>query len=352
VSSDGKTSKLDNLLASTGTLKLAEMHTGDIFYTPIEERFERITRLAQRVLGVPVAAVTLLNRKKQWFKSVCGWEISELPVKDSLCAAVAFEDRVCIVPDLKSDSRFADHPLVTGQPAFRFYASYPLHDTWGLFVGTFCVFDYKPRQFSSADTESLDDLGQMTQRELVADLLTDAQSELISKLGTARRQAMFDPLTRVWNRRGAMALLKSALIKGKEQNKDVGICLLDLDNFKFINDSYGHQTGDLVLRSIAATLVSSLRPEDVVCRYGGDEFLLILPGADEAQAATIAERARRAIAETPIHTRDEDFPVSISLGYAALGRGHDVTIEEIIARVDEALLTCKREGRNRVRLAG
>jgi diguanylate cyclase (GGDEF)-like protein len=340
------------MLASTGTLKLAEMHTGDIFYTPIEERFERITRLAQRVLSVPVAAVTLLNRKKQWFKSVCGWEISELPVKDSLCAVVASEDRLCIVPDLKSDSRFADHPLVTGQPAFRFYASYPLHDTWGLFVGTFCVFDHKPRQFSSADTESLDDLGQMTQRELVADLLTDAQSELISKLGTARRQAMFDPLTRVWNRRGAMALLKSALIKGKEQNKDVGICLLDLDNFKFINDSYGHQTGDLVLRSIAATLVSSLRPEDVVCRYGGDEFLLILPGADEAQAATIAERARRAIAETPIHTRDKDFPVSISLGYAALGRGHDVTIEEIIARVDEALLTCKREGRNRVRLAG
>ncbi|MEE9570862.1 MAG: diguanylate cyclase, partial [Gammaproteobacteria bacterium] len=84
----------------------------------------------------------------------------------------------------------------------------------------------------------------------------------------------------------------------------------------------------------------------------GDEFLLILPGADETQAATIAERARQAIAETPIQTRDEDFTVSISLGYTALGRGHDVTIEEIIARVDEALLTCKREGRNRVRLAG
>ena len=72
MSSDDETTELSRMLASTGTLKLAEMHTVDIFYTPIEERFERITRLAQRVLGVPVAAVTLLNRKKQWFKSVCG----------------------------------------------------------------------------------------------------------------------------------------------------------------------------------------------------------------------------------------------------------------------------------------
>lgn len=350
--SDEESTRLSRTIASTGTLKLAVIHTIDIFYTPIEERFERITRLATRVLDVPVAAVSLLSNQKQWFKSVSGWTVSELPLEDSFCAVVAPENQVCVVSDTEADPRFADHPLVTKRPKFRFYASYPLHDTNGLAVGTFCVFDRKPRQFSSADMESLHDLGEMAQRELIADLLTDAQSELISKLGAARREAMFDPLTRVWNRRGATALLKSTLIKGREQNSDVGICLLDLDDFKFINDSYGHQTGDHVLRSVAATLVKCLRPDDVVCRYGGDEFLLILPGADDSQVAMVAERARRAIADTPVCTQDGDLPISISIGYTALGRDFDVAIEEIVARVDDALMVCKREGRNQIRMAG
>jgi len=352
VDQDEEASKLSRTLASTATLKLAEMHTIDIFYTPIEERFERITRLARRVLDVPIAAVTLLNNEKQWFKSVSGWEISELPVEASLCAQILAEDRVCIAADTKTDDRFSDHPLVTGPPEFRFYAGYPLHDADGMTAGTFCVFDYKPRQFSSEDTQSLQDLGQMAQRELVADLLTDAQSELIAKLGAARREAMFDVLTRVWNRRGATALLQSTLIKAREQNRDMGICLLDLDHFKSINDKYGHQTGDDVLRKVAATLVSCLRPEDVVCRYGGDEFLLVLPGADEAQAAMIAERTRHAIADTPIHTRDGSLPMSISVGYTALGRDYEIEIEKLVARADDALMVCKREGRNRARLAG
>lgn len=103
VGSDEESTGLSRTVASTGTLKLAAIHTIDIFYTPIEERFERITRLATRVLDVPVAAVTLLSNQKQWFKSVSGWTVSELPLENSFCAVVAPENQVCVVSDTEAD---------------------------------------------------------------------------------------------------------------------------------------------------------------------------------------------------------------------------------------------------------
>ncbi|HEY5623171.1 MAG TPA: sensor domain-containing diguanylate cyclase [Gammaproteobacteria bacterium] len=343
--------RLNRPFASTETPKLAKVHSNDIFYTPIEERFERITRLACRAMDVPVAAITLLSSEKQWFKSVVGWDICELSIANSLCARVASETRVCIVPDAAENPRFLDHPLVVGDPNFRFYASYPLFNESIDLVGTFCIFDYSRRELSEADCDTLTDLGQLAQRELAADRLADGQSELIAKLGATRRETMFDPLTRVWNRRGATALLELSVANARDLGHEIGICLIDLDNFKRVNAQYGHQTGDRVLRKVATTLVNCLRPSDVVARYGGDEFLILLPGADDIQTSTIAERVRRSIADSPVRIRDSALPVSVSAGYGVLDNGADVELESVMSGVEKALRDSKREGRNQVRLA-
>ncbi len=343
--------KLSRTFAGTATLKLAEIHASDIFYTPIEERFERISRLATRALDVPIAAITLLHPEKQWFKSVVGWDISELPLQESFCARIVDDGRVCIVSDATRDRRFSDHPLVVGRPQFRFYASYPLYDEALELTGTFCVLDTVPRELTDADCDSLTDLGQLAQRELSANRLAEAQSELVAKLSASRREAMFDPLTRVWNRRGAKALLESSLLKAREHSQGIGICLLDLDNFKRVNDLHGHQTGDHVLRQVAAALVSCLRPSDVVCRFGGDEFLIILPGAEDIQASIIAERIRRSIADVPIRTREGAVPISVSIGYKVIEHADQAELDDMIADADRALMACKREGRNIIRFA-
>ncbi len=349
MSADEAPTKPKLSLASPQTLRLASLHKLDLFYTPLEKRFERITRIARRLLNVQVAAVTILSHNKQWFKSVSGWTISELPLEKSLCVTTVEDNRLTVVADTTADKRFADHPLVIGGPKFKFYAGYPLRDEDGVTAATFCVFDSEPREFSSEDIQSLRDLGQMAQQELLADRLNDAQTELMSKLGSSRREALLDPLTRVWNRRGALPFLRMAL--ADDQNSDVSVALVDLDNFKRINDTYGHQAGDDVLREVANISVSCLRSQDVVCRYGGDEFLLLLIGADGSQAADMTERVRRTISESPIKIPDGTVHLTISVGCATRAAGDKADGKELIKRADDALRKCKTDGRNCVRMA-
>jgi diguanylate cyclase (GGDEF)-like protein len=351
VRTDTAVTKLTRTIASTSTLKLAGMHIVDVFYTPLEERFERITRLARRALNVPVAAITCMSPDKQWFKSVAGWAVTELPVSHSLCPLTMEENRICVINDTRADSRVANHPLVAKKPHFRFYAGYPLQETSGIAVGTLCVFDTKPREFSEEQLCTLHDLGEIARQELLSNQLSDAQGELITKLGAARREAMFDPLTRVWNRRGATALLNSTLAKATERDADIALCLLDIDNFKAINDEFGHQAGDQVLRKLAAMLVSSVRSDDIVCRYGGDEFLLILPDTSAEDASRIAERARRTVADSPVQVREGVLSTSVSIGLAVRHRGSEVTVDGLVRQIDDALRDCKRDGRNQIRLA-
>jgi len=345
--SDDETS-LSRTVASTATLKLANLHSLDPFYTPLEERFERITRLARRALNVPIAAITVVQGDRQWFKSVAGWQVTELPMSNSLCAEVIREGKQMIVSDTLEDLYMMENPVVRGKPGIRFYAGVPLRDSERKTVGTFFVMDVKPRKADAGFATTLADLGDMAQRELFTVELSNAQSALVAKLGEARRQAMFDPLTRLWNRRGATDLLNSALKEADRHNHTLGICLADIDNFKQVNDQFGHQVGDQVLRRVAGSIVASVRPQDIVCRWGGEEFLVIVHDIDERGCVAIGERICAGMRELPIQTRDGLVPASISIGVAMRNRGDTVTSDQLIALADAALYRSKREGRDRV----
>jgi len=345
--SDDETS-LSRTVASTATLKLANLHSLDPFYTPLEERFERITRLARRALNVPIAAITVVQGDRQWFKSVAGWQVAELPMSNSLCAEVIREGKQMIVSDTLEDLYMMENPVVRGKPGIRFYAGVPLRDSEHKTVGTFFVMDVKPRKADAGFATTLADLGDMAQRELFTVELSNAQSALVAKLGEARRQAMFDPLTRLWNRRGATDLLNSALKEADRHNHTLGICLADIDNFKQVNDQFGHQVGDQVLRRVAGSIVASVRPQDIVCRWGGEEFLVIVHDIDERGCVAIGERICAGMRELPIQTRDGLVPASISIGVAMRNRGDTVTSDQLIALADAALYRSKREGRDRV----
>jgi diguanylate cyclase (GGDEF)-like protein len=344
-------SPMDDEFASTATMRLTKLHTLDPFYTPLEERFERITRLAGRALGVPVAAITIVQGERQWFKSVNGWLVTELPMSKSLCAEVIKTGQQIIVEDTLNDLYLMSNSFVCNAPKFRFYAGYPMKNSEGETVGSFCVMDVKPKATDSNFGTTFADLGDMAQHELLTTEVYSTQAALISKLGESRRQAMFDPLTRLWNRRGGMDLLDTAVREALKHNQTLGVCVADIDHFKSVNDRFGHPVGDQVLRKVASAIVAAVRPEDIVCRYGGEEFIIIFRDVDSRGCFNIASRVCSGIRELPIRTREATIPVTISIGIAM--RDHDdiLSAEQLLERADIALYKSKDDGRDRVSFA-
>lgn len=161
------------------------------------------------------------------------------------------------------------------------------------------------------------------------------------------RAAMSDPLTLVANRRFADGALAANLAEVKRLNWRLGVILADVDHFKEVNDTNGHAAGDRALRSIAATMAGAVRIYDLVARWGGEEFLVLCPGTDEADLLRLANRLRVLVNRSGVRLDDgTTLPLSISVG--ATTAREDDTVETLVARADTALYRSKAEGRNKV----
>lgn len=143
-----------------------------------------------------------------------------------------------------------------------------------------------------------------------------------------------------------------SLPDGRTVAARIGTTLLDVDHFKPINDRHGHGLGDQVLRAIATRIEQCTRLEDLTARFGGEEFVVLLPGADHATTLAAAERIRRHIAERPFSDRDSEMsaiPITVSIGVACTAPGDGpVTLDGLVQQADQATYTAKRKGRNRV----
>jgi two-component system cell cycle response regulator len=163
--------------------------------------------------------------------------------------------------------------------------------------------------------------------------------------------AVTDPLTGLHNRRYLLMHLQTLLESGSRRRGGVSLLLLDIDHFKLINDTHGHDAGDEVLRSFADRLRTATRGIDLCCRYGGEEFVIVMPDAGPTIAGAVAERIRQRIAAEPFLVGDSaSLEVTISVGIAA-SEGATETARALLKRADEALYRAKHDGRNRVVLA-
>jgi len=160
--------------------------------------------------------------------------------------------------------------------------------------------------------------------------------------------AAMDPLTGVFNRRLGMRRLREEFQRAEREKTQLGVAMFDIDHFKRVNDTYGHLVGDRVLVNVADAARNVLRESDIMLRYGGEEFLVVLPGTAAADAKTVGERLRSAVEACSVVEGDETISVTVSVGLSDYHPDHIKVEEDLVKKADDALYTAKESGRNKV----
>ena len=208
--------------------------------------------------------------------------------------------------------------------------------------------DYISKPFKSEELLARVEVAVRLKRE--GDRLRMSAEEARAHAEVAQERAMTDALTGLLNRYGLQRSLARELAEARRYHRHFSCLLIDLDNFKVINDTYGHAAGDATLKQVAAILMESVRGSDTVCRYGGEEFLIMLPETNLEGAFALAEKIRKATASRLFGDDERAFRLTLSAGAATLSGAESGN--DMIARADMALYHAKAQGRNRVEKAG
>ena len=346
-------------LPVTEEKRLAELRSYQILDTLPEPSYDDISVLAAEICGTPIAAVSLIDANRQWFKSKVGLEASDLPRDMAFCAHTILTSDVLVVNDTRSDERFADSPLVTAEPWIRFYAGAPLVTPSGEALGSLCVVDRVQRTLTESQTSALRALSRqvMVQLELRRHVLLQEETRRSLELSQAQlqeanvrlnAQSVTDDVTGFHNTRFLHQFLDQFLNPSNAPHRPLSLVFFDMDSFKNVVDAHGHLLGAKVLREVAQVVHEQLGDEDRIVRYGGDEFVILLPGQTREQAVAATERVREAISASPF-LRGEGIGLRATASFGLATYPQDaVDKKQLLLAADQHLFRSKREGKNRV----
>ena len=289
----------------------------------VDQQMLRIRRIGARLFDVDSCIITLGDGGPS---TADADRSTSSAAETAFCCSMPMHCEPLVVPDTLQDPVFAKHGLVTGSPHIRFYATHPVHTQEKKLIGSVTLIDCAPRAaFGESDRQMLADLAALVERELAFRSVNASQLDLQKK---------------------NMRILTIEAIRCDKAGLPLSLIVADLDYFKKINDTYGHPAGDTVLVKAASRLRSCIRPQEALGRYGGEEFLIILPGSSHLTAMAVAERMRHAIASQPEIIGGTTLNLTISAGVASTDLFPSATTEELISRADVALYAAKDAGRN------
>lgn len=328
---------------------------------PVEAAYQDIVQLAALVCGTSAASLALFEGGEAWFQASQGLASEVAPRSESLCAlAMRRGDHIIEIHDLLGDPDVPLRPLGADGEPLRFYAAVPVLGADDASLGTLCVLDPVPRLLTAAQRDGLAALARqvrhllqlraedgqhqrlLQQRDEEARQLVSARDELQRRHDDLEHVASHDPLTGLLNRAALRRLRTQPEALRRIEVAGYAVGVVDIDFFKQVNDRHGHLLGDRALRAVADTITACIRQDDVAVRYGGEEFLLVLPSTSLAGAFEVAERIRVQCLAIAL-----PLALSVSIGLAAGDPALD-TPEEVFERADQALYRAKAGGRNRV----
>lgn len=347
--------------------RLAALHATRLLGSAPEESFDRVTRTAARLLDVPIALVSLVDRERQWFKSRTGLEACETPRDVSFCAHAILADEPMVVPDAVRDARFADNPLVTGSPQLRFYAGVPLYSAERKKIGTLCVMDRRPREIGPADLDALRDLARIVEQLIYSRQLAMAAQSLgeqlrSERLGQGRAGGAgasdgasgelewlvaHDLLTGLPNRQEMVRAIGASIARCREHGRPALVACLNIDRFKRFNELLGHRVADEILVNIARSVQALLREGDLLARSGSDEFLLLLHARGDLPEPERALERIMAVANRAIPAPGGEIALTFSIGTARMPKDGD-DADALLNNAVTAMRHAKAQGRGEI----
>lgn len=313
--------------------RLKTLRALNILNTPMEERFDRITRMARRLFDVPIALISLIDDDRQWFKSCMGLEVRETSRDISFCGHAILDDKILLVPNVREDKRFFDNPLVSSEPNIGFYAGCPVRAPDGNVLGTLCLIDTKPRDLTEEDLEIMRDLALIVEAEIATVELTTV-----------------DELTNISNRRGFLMLAEHGLNMCARRGLPASLVMIDIDQFKAVNEAHGRREGDRALRSFSEQMKNKLRASDLFARIGSDEFVVLLTSSSVQSAETVMMSFTKMLSDFNARV-NRGYELTFSYGIVDFNANKHSTVEKMLADADIIMYDQKKKKRYSERLA-
>ncbi len=303
---------------------------------------DRLTGLVTRILGVPVSLVSLVDDRGQHFPGLTGlggWaeEQRGTPLTHSFCQHVVGRDQMLVVENAAAD------PLVMNNLAFHelgvvAYLGVPLRTSSGETLGSLCAIDKHPIRWTDEQIATLGDLAFAAMAEIELRATTIA---LLAAHDRLRTQATRDALTGLLNRHGFSESAHHSVALAQRTKSPMALMALDLDGFKAINDTHGHDAGDEALVEMAIVLQHQARTSDIVGRMGGDEFVILCPNTSAADAVSLRQRIVAAL-DTRNASSGNGYVLTTSVGIAASETSDPTLLAKLLSEADSAMYENKR----------